>query len=172
MPVSNFLAHMAAGAHAATMASPSENAFALYRRLTDPLARLVIRIGYKILCIYWRQQKIKKIGVGVLIHHNGQVLTVRHSYRPEYTIPGGGIGKAETPAVAAARELCEELSLQVAPEDLVYVTQMRNTHLMELHLTERPDIQIDNREIIEAVFLSPEEAIRRNPNFRLFLEAQ
>lgn len=93
------------------MASPSENAFALYRRLTDPLARLVIRIGYKILCIYWRQQKIKKIGVGVLIHHNGQVLTVRHSYRPEYTIPGGGIGKAETPAVAAARELCEELSL-------------------------------------------------------------
>lgn len=52
------------------------------------------------------------------------------------------------------------------------MTQMRNTHLMELHLTERPDIQIDNREIIEAVFLSPEEAIRRNPNFRLFLEAQ
>lgn len=81
------------------------------------------------------------------------------------------MGKNETPAIAGARELGEELSLQVAPEDLVYVKQMRNTHLMELHLAELPEIRIDNREIIEAVFLSEDEAIRRNPQFRRFLEA-
>ena len=28
---------------------------------------------------------------------------------------------------------------------------------------------VDNREVVEAVFLSPEEAIRRNPSFRHFV---
>jgi len=110
-------------------------------------------------------------GVGVVIRHENKVLAVRHSYRPEYTIPGGGIGKNETPAIASARELNEELSLQVAPEGLVYLRQMRNTHLMELRLVDLPDIRIDNREIIEAIFLSEDEVIRRNPQFRRFLEA-
>lgn len=110
-------------------------------------------------------------GVCVVIRHENKVLAVRHSYRPEYTIPGGGIGKNETPAIASARELNEELSLQVAPEGLVYLRQMRNTHLMELRLVDLPDIRIDNREIIEAIFLSEDEVIRRNPQFRRFLEA-
>jgi len=136
------------------------------------MARTVIRVGFRILTLYWRKRGITRTGVGVIIRHDGRVLAVRHSYRPEYTIPGGGIGRNETPAIAAARELGEELSLAVVPEDLVYLRQRRNTHLMELQLTEAPDIRIDNREIIEAVFLTPEEAIHRNPYFRHALDAK
>lgn len=119
--------------------------------------------------LYWRKRGITRTGVGVIIRHDGKVLEVRHSYRPEYTIPGGGIGKNETPAIAAARELREELSLEVAPEELVYLKQRRNIHVIELHLTETPDIRIDNREIIEAIFLTEEEAIRRGGYFRHIL---
>ena len=161
----DFLAPAVSDAYAVRMGFPSKNRSPLIRRLTDPVARAVIRIGYRALTLYWRKRGITRTGVGVIIRHDGKVLAVRHSYRPEYTIPGGGIGKNETPAVAAARELQEELSLEVAPEDLVYLRQRRNTHLMELHLTEPPDIRIDNREIIEAVFLTEEEAIRRGSYF-------
>ncbi len=121
--------------------------------------------------VYWRKRGVRRIGVGVLIRHGDRVLAVRHSYRPEYTIPGGGIGRNETPAVAAARELAEELSLSVAPDELTYIRQLRNTHLMELRLDSVPDIAIDNREIIDAVFVTEEEAIRRNPFFRRLLES-
>lgn len=148
---------------------PPKNHSTPIRRLTDPLARAVIRIGYRTLTLYWRKRGITRTGVGVIIRHDGKVLAVRHSYRPEYTIPGGGIGRNETPAVAAARELREELSLEVAAEDLVYLRQRRNTHLMTLNLAEMPDIRIDNREIIEAVFLTEEEAIRRGSYFRHIL---
>ena len=140
-------------------------------RIRDAVVRVILRAGYRTMCVYWRKMGSSHTGVCVVIRHDNKVLAVRHSYRPEYTIPGGGMGKNETPAIAGARELGEELSLQVAPEDLVYVKQMRNTHLMELHLAELPEIRIDNREIIEAVFLSEDEAIRRNPQFRRFLEA-
>lgn len=141
------------------------------RRFTDMVARALIRTGYRTMRVYWRRRGVRRIGVGVLIRYRDRVLAVRHSYRPEYTIPGGGIGKNETPAIAAARELGEELDLDIAPDDLVYVKRLRNTHLMELRLSDAPDIRIDHREIVEAVFLTPEEAIRRNPNFRRFLEA-
>lgn len=40
---------------------------------------------------------------------------------------------------------------------------------MALNLTEMPDIRIDNREIIETVFLTEEEAIRRGSYFRHIL---
>ena len=118
------------------MASSAEHPSPLYRRLTDPLARTIIRIGYRFLRVYWRKRGVKRVGVGVLIHHKGRVLAVRHSYRPEFTIPGGGIGKNETPAIAAARELREELSLDITPGDLVYLKRIWNTHLMALNLPE------------------------------------
>lgn len=140
------------------------------QRFADAIVRFCIRAGYRVMRVYWRKRGVRRNGVGVVIRHRDRVLAVRHSYRPEYTIPGGGIGRNETPAMAAARELGEELSLAVAPEDLIYVRRLRVTHLMELRLDAPPDIRIDNREIIDAVFLTEEEAVRRNPSFQRFLE--
>lgn len=85
------------------MGFPSKNHSPLIRRLTDPVARAVIRIGYRALTPYWRKREITRTGVGVIIRHDGKVLTVRHSYRPEYTIPGAGIGRNETPAIAVVK---------------------------------------------------------------------
>jgi len=138
-------------------------------RLFDWAARLVFRVGYKTLSLLWRVHKPRHNGVGVLIRHDDEVLAVRHSYRPGYTIPGGGMNRREDPRQAAVRELAEELSITADPDHLVYKRHVHNTHLFELRLAEKPPIRIDHREIIEALFLSPEEAIRRNPSFRRFI---
>lgn len=116
-----------------------------------------------------RAIKARGTGVGVVIRHKDRVLAVRHSYRPGYDIPGGGVGRHEQPRETAVRELAEELSLEADPDALIYKKQHHRSHLFELTLDEEPDIRIDNREVIEAVFLTPDEAIRRNPSFRHFI---
>ena len=136
----------------------------------DAAARAAMRAGYRVMRCIWRFYRPNDETVGVLIYHEGRVLAVRHSYRPGYTIPGGRIDRGETPAIAAARELREELSIEAAPEVLVYLRKLRNRHLMELVLSSPPGIRIDNREIVEAVFLTPQEAMVRNPTLRRVLE--
>jgi len=138
----------------------------LATRLIDGAARLVFRLGYKAMRLIWRIYKPRQNGVGVLIRHDDQVLAVLHSHRPGYTIPGGGMNRRENPRQAAVRELAEDLSISANPDHLVYKRHVYNTHVYELRLAERPDIRIDHREIIEALFMSPEEAMRHSPSFR------
>ena len=141
----------------------------LAARMFDAAARAAYRAGYRTMRVWWRINPPNHTGVGVLIRHNGHVLAVRHSYRPGYTIPGGEIGRGEAPRDTAVRELAEELSLEADADALVYRRRVRNTHVYELRLAEEPAIRIDNREIVEAVFLTPAEAARRNPDFRHFM---
>ena len=138
-------------------------------RLSDGAMRLVYRFGYKAMQQVWRFRKPRGFGVGIVIRHDDQVLAVKHSYRPGYTIPGGGVRRHEDPRQTAVRELAEELSITADPDNLIYKRKVYRSHLYELRLAEKPDIRIDNREIIEALFLSPEEAMRRNPSFRQYI---
>lgn len=130
---------------------------------------MVFRVEYRTLKMLPRVGKSRSMGVGVVMRHKDRVLAVRHSYRPGYDIPGGGVGRREQLRDTAVRELAEELSIHTDPDALVYERRHHGSHLFELTFDEEPDIRIDNREVIEAVFLTPEEAICRNPSFRHFL---
>lgn len=58
-------------------------------------------------------------GVKVMLFNPaGELLLIRNSYgnRAMFVLPGGGIGRGETPAQAAAREIKEEIGL--AADDL------------------------------------------------------
>jgi len=138
-------------------------------RVYDGCARLVFRAGYRTLKALPRLRQSDALGVGVVIRHKGRVLAVRHSYRPGYDIPGGGVRRSEHPRDTAVRELAEELSIHAEPETLVYKRRHHRSHLFELTLDRKPNIRIDNREVVEAVFLTPEDAISRNPEFRHFV---
>lgn len=138
-------------------------------RIFDGCARLAFRVGFKTLMLMPRAIRSRGTGVGVVIRHKDRVLAVRHSYRPGYDFPGGGVGRREQPRDTAVRELSEELSIYADPDALVYKCQRYQSHIYELTLDEEPDIRIDNREVIEAVFLTPDEAVRRNPSFRHFV---
>jgi 8-oxo-dGTP diphosphatase len=95
-----------------------------------------------------------------------EVLLVRAPYRETWMAPGGGIGAHETPVQAAVREISEELGLQVSPEELhlvlvvehVWENRHDKVHIFEVQLPEAPKVEVDNRELVEARFVTPAEA--------------
>lgn len=67
-----------------------------------------------------------KVGVGVFVMHEGKILLVRRTMRPEigkWSVPAGFLDAGENPEETAVREALEETNLQVAIEELVGVYQ-------------------------------------------------
>ncbi|MFC5286143.1 NUDIX domain-containing protein [Actinokineospora guangxiensis] len=52
---------------------------------------------------------------------DGRVLLVEPTYKPEWEIPGGVVEGSETPAEGCAREVREELGLEIVPGRLLVV---------------------------------------------------
>ncbi|MQU62204.1 NUDIX domain-containing protein [Pseudomonas sp. FSL R10-1350] len=65
--------------------------------------------------------KTIRIAAALLIEPNGQTLLVRKRGTQAFMQPGGKIDAGEKPAEALARELHEELGLNIEPSDAVYL---------------------------------------------------
>jgi ADP-ribose pyrophosphatase YjhB (NUDIX family) len=103
----------------------------------------------------------------VALWHDGRILLVQNSYVPYRSLPGGYVNRDETGRDAAVRELREETGFEVRPFELRLALDQwhkwegKNEHIeiFELELKEPITIQVDNREVIEASFVEPEEAL-------------
>jgi 8-oxo-dGTP pyrophosphatase MutT (NUDIX family) len=113
--------------------------------------------------MWWRVRRPRHEGALVAVYVGRELLLLRSSYRVTWNLPGGAVRRGETPEAAALRELAEEIGL-VAQELLSAGDAFGNwggrrsrVHYFELRLDRLPDLRLDNREIIAARLVSPDE---------------
>lgn len=88
-----------------------------------------MRLPYR---LFSRLQARYTLGVAaVILNSDGCVLLVEHAYHPRFPwgLPGGWIDSDEDPAAAIARELNEELQLQVRVIRVVHTARTVPNHV-------------------------------------------
>lgn len=80
---------------------------------------LKINLLYAGAKVYWYLFKPINFGVQVMLIRDGQVVLVRHSYKPGWYFPGGGVKKKETVETAVRREALEEVGATLGEVQLV-----------------------------------------------------
>jgi ADP-ribose pyrophosphatase YjhB (NUDIX family) len=134
----------------------------------DLFFRLAYRSAYKLMRVYWAVRHPDAHGALVAIWHEGKILLVQNSYVSYRSLPGGYVLANETGRDAALRELREETGIEAGPSDLKPVVDERHEwegkrehiEIFEFDVEQRPRIDVDNREVVDASFFSPEEALR------------
>lgn len=74
---------------------------------------MFLKLIYPVLETYWRIFKSKTRGARALIINDGKVLLIKHTYLPEWYLPGGGIKREESFEEGLRREIKEELRLDI-----------------------------------------------------------
>jgi ADP-ribose pyrophosphatase YjhB (NUDIX family) len=128
--------------------------------MKDALWRLLHRLAARLYDARNFVLRPQVTGAIVLVRVSGELLLIRSSYRPWYTVPGGRVQWGEEPRVAALRELAEEVGLSAAPgalrtlgEFVVHHSNIEDhVHAFELRLDAHPALRIDSREIVWAGF--------------------
>lgn len=99
----------------------------------------------------------------VLVRTNNSILLTKNwlGFQRKWRLPGGGIKGQENPAVAAARELAEEVGIAINISDLKLITKLPidsdfryKYWLYELNIAKPLKLNIDEREILQAKYIN------------------
>ena len=145
----------------------------------NQLSKIGYKLAYRVILCIWFFTRPTVSGVYVAVWHNSQILIIKNSYRKQYTLPCGRLNKGEEKVAAAIRELQEEVNIQVDGSQLLfageyvgkykYVTDIGNFY--EVKMSDLPPVQVDDREVVWAKFMSIDDALKLylNPAVRSYL---
>ena len=133
----------------------------------DALIRLFYKLAYPIWCWLLRVSGHRLFGALVLIWCDGRLLMLMPSYQNKLQLPGGQARRGEDSRAAAVRELGEELGLEIAAESLRFecavdfnIRGLRGLdHIYSIDFDQPPRLELDQREIVAAYWLSPQQAL-------------
>lgn len=122
-----------------------------------PRATMMVQ---KLLHIYWRYTRPLTLGAqGCVLTLGNEVLLVKHSYRPGWHFPGGGVEKNETALDAVTRELREEAGVIVGEIPRLHGIYSNFKAFPGDHIVlyvvrdwQQPDPPVPNREIVDHGF--------------------
>lgn len=131
--------------------------------MVDALARGLLRCAAAGFRVFARLVHPVVVGAAVVVWRGDEILVVTPSYRRWETIPGGRVGRRESPRHAAARELREEAGLDVDDASLQSLGVRRvdhsdtedHVHFFACRLPEGQTVRVDQREIVRARFAAP-----------------
>lgn len=135
--------------------------------MINALIRAVYRAAHWGLRLLWLVRRPETTGALVAVWYEGRVLLVKNSYRAQMTLPGGYVRPREDRRTTAARELREEVGINVQPKRLMHA--YRGTHLFEhrkdtldiyeFEVDTAPKVRVDDREVVLAEFHTPDQAL-------------
>lgn len=110
---------------------------------------------------------------GLILHESGEILLVKSfKWKDYWTVPGGHIEVGETAENAVTREIKEEVGLDISSAKLLLIQEAihpknfnANKHFIFLDylcLSKSKDVELDNREIQEYIWMTPEKALKAN----------
>jgi 8-oxo-dGTP diphosphatase len=130
-------------------------ALTLYAGSPAPLRRLVIRV----------LSPPYILGVLCVLRHGDDVLLLRQRHDPtDWSLPGGLLKRGETPRAALAREVAEELGLELPlpdqPSLINVVPEVRRADLVfVLPVDARPKVRIDDVEVVAVDWLHLDDPV-------------
>jgi ADP-ribose pyrophosphatase YjhB (NUDIX family) len=150
--------------------------------LVDRGFQLAYTCAYRAMRTYWKVRHPTTHGSLVALWNAGEILLVRNSYVPYYSLPGGYVHRGETAREAAVRELREEVGVSTTGDQLVplldrtheWEGKRDHVEIFALELPSRPNIEVDHREVVEAAWFPPTRALSMElfPPLRSVLETK